>query len=706
MRHLSVPDLDDLRFQPLVDAAKRALPRRAPGWTDHNVSDPGVTLLEACAQRVDALLYRTARMTPRVRDRLLALTGLAPVPATPCRVRVVLTRAASGGGVEVREGTRLIARGTPDVVVRTAAAVTVPASGSVTVEAVEEPQRVDERIGVSDHTPGQRFRPSRRPWHPLAPAAAPPASPLRTVTVGGRPWAPVHNFTEATGSTTECYWWDAAAGEVVFGPAVPFAAGQEQLGAVPPAGAEIRAVYEAHRGTVGDLPAGTPLRPADAGRHDLLRAAVDRTLAAGQDAEDWRQVLDRAALGLALLCRAVTVADYERLLLEHADLVVRGRITTAARPEDTRVPGGLSVPDRPARVSASAVAVRAPEVVVHYRPGADGRITHVRLPLEGGHGPDVMTPREDEGDSPPEFARSRLDAVLWLDEDRPRLWFSGDRCAWSRTGPKPLKDVFPGLPAEFHAGVDAAAALPVGMGMGAGDTYEVFLFRGDALFHRRFTYRNDGSFEPAGDRGMRSLIAESFPALSPRLHRSLDAVVVLDEVFYCLKDDRTEPALWRREDAALRALVMPRLPDDGEPVPEDALKVPRPVLHQARAVLDGARLLGERLSLGPPDYRAFTARATVRPWAGTSREDTRRAARRALVRYFHPGRGGPDGDGWPWGRPVLPGDVFAALETVPEVRAVDTVAVIDADGFEQTAVPVPESGLPWLREARITVTTG
>ena len=37
----SRPNLDDRRFQDLVDDAKRMVQQRCPEWTDHNVSDPG-----------------------------------------------------------------------------------------------------------------------------------------------------------------------------------------------------------------------------------------------------------------------------------------------------------------------------------------------------------------------------------------------------------------------------------------------------------------------------------------------------------------------------------------------------------------------------------------------------------------------------------------------------------------------------------------
>ena len=43
---LPAPNLDDRGFQDLVDEAKRLVQLRNPEWTDHNVSDPGVTLIE------------------------------------------------------------------------------------------------------------------------------------------------------------------------------------------------------------------------------------------------------------------------------------------------------------------------------------------------------------------------------------------------------------------------------------------------------------------------------------------------------------------------------------------------------------------------------------------------------------------------------------------------------------------------------------
>lgn len=73
---LPSPDLDDRRFQDLVDDAKRFIQRRCPEWTDHNVSDPGVALIEAFAQMVDQLSYRLNRVPEKIHLEFLDLLGV------------------------------------------------------------------------------------------------------------------------------------------------------------------------------------------------------------------------------------------------------------------------------------------------------------------------------------------------------------------------------------------------------------------------------------------------------------------------------------------------------------------------------------------------------------------------------------------------------------------------------------------------------
>ena len=58
---LPAPNLDDRTFQDIVDEAKRLIPRYTPEWTNHNLSDPGVALIELFAWMSEMVLYRVNR---------------------------------------------------------------------------------------------------------------------------------------------------------------------------------------------------------------------------------------------------------------------------------------------------------------------------------------------------------------------------------------------------------------------------------------------------------------------------------------------------------------------------------------------------------------------------------------------------------------------------------------------------------------------
>ena len=105
---LPVPNLDDRRFQDLVDDAKRLVQRRCPEWSDHNVSDPGVTLVEAFATMVDQLLYRLNRVPERHYLRLLDLVGVNLFPPTAARTDVTFWLSApQPGTVAIHTGTEV-----------------------------------------------------------------------------------------------------------------------------------------------------------------------------------------------------------------------------------------------------------------------------------------------------------------------------------------------------------------------------------------------------------------------------------------------------------------------------------------------------------------------------------------------------------------------------------------------------------------------
>src|SRR5438132_4186820 len=87
---LPVPKLDDRTFQSLVDEAKARIPLYCPEWTDHNVSDPGVTLIELFAWMTEMLLYRVNQVPDKVYVKLLELIGVRLDPPRAAEAPVTL----------------------------------------------------------------------------------------------------------------------------------------------------------------------------------------------------------------------------------------------------------------------------------------------------------------------------------------------------------------------------------------------------------------------------------------------------------------------------------------------------------------------------------------------------------------------------------------------------------------------------------------
>ena len=105
---LPVPNLDDRRFQDLVDEAKRMIPALTPEWTNHNVADPGVALIELFAWMSEQVIYRLNQVPERLYVDFLNLLGTAPFPASSARVPVTFwLSAAPEQPVRIPAGTEI-----------------------------------------------------------------------------------------------------------------------------------------------------------------------------------------------------------------------------------------------------------------------------------------------------------------------------------------------------------------------------------------------------------------------------------------------------------------------------------------------------------------------------------------------------------------------------------------------------------------------
>ena len=102
-------ELDDRRFQDLVSEARLRINRACPEWTEHNVSDPGITLIELFAWMTELTIYRLNRVPDKLHVTLMELLGIRLDGPTAAHTRLRFRLAApadrpvdiAGGDTEV-----------------------------------------------------------------------------------------------------------------------------------------------------------------------------------------------------------------------------------------------------------------------------------------------------------------------------------------------------------------------------------------------------------------------------------------------------------------------------------------------------------------------------------------------------------------------------------------------------------------------------
>jgi hypothetical protein len=77
---LPIPNLDDRTFDQLVAEARALIPKNFPAWTDHNLSDPGIMLLELFAFLIEISIYQINRVPERSLEHFAELVGVTRRP--------------------------------------------------------------------------------------------------------------------------------------------------------------------------------------------------------------------------------------------------------------------------------------------------------------------------------------------------------------------------------------------------------------------------------------------------------------------------------------------------------------------------------------------------------------------------------------------------------------------------------------------------
>ncbi len=615
---LPAPNLDDRRFQDLVDDAKRLVQRTCPEWTDHNVSDPGVTLIETFAYMVDQLIYRLNRVPDRHYVKFLDLIGVRMYPPTAAEAPVTFWLSApQPEPVTVRAGVEV-------------ATVRTETDEAITFSTVRELSIVPCAVShlaskISSIREGDiRHHPETVSGDAAFLCFDRQPKPGDTLLIG------------LDGAVASCAVVLRFEGQI------------EGVGVLPD---NPPIVWEAW---VGNRWASCEVDHDDTGG---LNRAGDIVLHVPPGHVASLQGQRRAGW---LRCRVVATEPGQPGYTESPEVrrfsahTIGGTVQAVHADTVTNEPLGrcegvpgqrFQLKQRPVVPSDAPLVCESTtgegweewHEVTHFAESAASSRHFVldRLAGEILLGPAV---REEDGSLRQFGAVPPRDA-----EFRARTYRTGGGQSGnvSRGAIRVLKTSIPYI-AQVENRWPAAGGVD-------GETIENAKLRGPLFLHTRNLAVTTADYE--------QLAREAAPAVA-RVR--------------CVGTDEgggfvrllVVPAA---TDNALGALHFPQL------VPTDA------VLSTIAEYLDARRSIGARVVVEPPIYQGITVVARLRARPRADADLVRRDALSALYRYFHPIRGGPEATGWPFGRPVHIGEVYGALQRTPGVELVEDARLYPAD---------------------------
>lgn len=626
---LPVPNLDDRRFQDLVDEAKRQVMRQCRDWTDHNVHDPGVTLIELFAWMTDQVIYRLNRVPDRNYVRFLELIGVRLFAPTAARAPITFWLSApQPAAVRIPAGTQVatVRTETEDAIVFSTmenldiapcsfvAAISFP-EGELPLKHGDELSRGEGFACFSPTpTPGDSLAIGLSGGVPSC--AVTLRLQCRIQGVGVNPaWPP--RVWEA---------WDGESWQ-------PCEIERDDTGGFNKDGDVVLHVPPSHTASVLELQ-----------RAGWLRVRVT-------EAEPEQPAYRSSPLitGISAFTCGGTTAGV------NAEPVVGEVLGTS-----DGLPGQVfSVNRRPAVAGEPAVLEVSEgdgwqewtEVQDFSRSGPeDAHFTFDRVAGEVRLGPGVREPDGSlrrYGRPPAKGAHIRL-----------RVY---------RTGGGVQGNVARGVIRVLRSSIPYVASvvnLRAAVGGVDGEDIENAKLRGPIVL------RTLG----------RAVTAEDYEQLAREAAPEVARV-------------RCVPATSPADAGGVRLLVVPAVGStDGELTPNQ-LVPPRETVEKIAGRLDECRMVGTRLLVEPPRYRWLTVTARLRGRPRVDRHHLEGVVLEALYRYYNPVTGGPDHNGWPFGRTVIPGEVYGLLQTLPGIDLIETIELFEADPRTGQRAPDPVSHL-------------
>jgi predicted phage baseplate assembly protein len=123
-------------------------------------------------------------------------------------------------------------------------------------------------------------------------------------------------------------------------------------------------------------------------------------------------------------------------------------------------------------------------------------------------------------------------------------------------------------------------------------------------------------------------------------------------------------------------LVIPHLDDPSDRLlTKEELTLSDENTEDLEKHLDEYRLLTTRLIIRPPEYQRVAIKVKMYPAPGVKKENVRANALKRLNKFLNPLVGGADGKGWPFSRDLYVADVYQCLQGLPGVLFLKSVEI-------------------------------
>lgn len=154
----------------------------------------------------------------------------------------------------------------------------------------------------------------------------------------------------------------------------------------------------------------------------------------------------------------------------------------------------------------------------------------------------------------------------------------------------------------------------------------------------------------------------------------------------------------RPEPGWVKLIIMPHS-QEAQPQPSFGLR--RQIANYLSARTPAG--LGGRLFVAGPDYLPVGVEAVIAPRDLAAAGQVMADVALTLANFLHPLTGGPDGQGWPFGRDVYLSDLAAALERAPGVDYVFTLNLLLGGAPQGERVDIPPDRIVVAGDLRLTL---